>query len=274
VTKNKNFIEAVRKSPVSVLEGAICFFSIWSILGLAGFHTYLISVNKTTNEDIKVTFSSKRGSGLHNPYTTHNLFTNCCQILCGPNSPSLIDRRSYYDPSSNTFVGVNPETARNARSAAISSDYPYPRQAPASAVQPQPPPPTQLTQPPPNASHVYYGNFCETNSQASVANDAAGLVHGTNHNRVISSSASAGSIKSQMDSNSQLMFSQSTPNGSTHGFDDHFVASAQPPLSDPTLEKSQQQIPQQHQQQQQQNQQLQQQMIQAMHQYVVQQSAV
>lgn len=260
VAKNKNFVEAVRKSPVSVLEGAICFLSIWSILGLAGFHTYLISVNKTTNEDIKVTFSSKRGSGLRNPYTTHNLFTNCCLILCGPNAPSLIDRRSYYDPSSNTFVAANPDTSRATRP---KSDYPYPRQVPIYANPPQPQ--QQLTQSQPNASQVYYGNYCEPNLAGNMTNDVPNLVHvdSSTSSLPLTGSASVGSIKSQMDASSQpqMVFSQSAHDTSADGFEDHFVASSQPTRLDSSQEKLQ-------------NQQLQQQMIQAMHQYVVRQSAV
>lgn len=50
--KDEKFMVAVQKNPASVIEGIICFFSVWSILGLAGFHTYLTTSNQTTNEDV------------------------------------------------------------------------------------------------------------------------------------------------------------------------------------------------------------------------------
>ncbi|XP_036942798.1 palmitoyltransferase ZDHHC14 isoform X4 [Acanthopagrus latus] len=87
------FLGALKDSPASVLEVVVCFFSVWSIVGLSGFHTYLISSNQTTNEDIKGSWSTKRGKDNYNPYSYGSILTNCCAALCGPLPPSLIDRR-------------------------------------------------------------------------------------------------------------------------------------------------------------------------------------
>ncbi|KAG7176892.1 Palmitoyltransferase app-like, partial [Homarus americanus] len=91
--ENETFMVAVQKNPASVVEGVICFFSVWSILGLAGFHTYLTTSNQTTNEDIKGSFTARRGQTNFNPYGYGNFCLNCLAVLCGPVQPSLIDRR-------------------------------------------------------------------------------------------------------------------------------------------------------------------------------------
>ncbi|XP_060735241.1 palmitoyltransferase ZDHHC14-like isoform X1 [Tachysurus vachellii] len=95
---SNGFLSALKDSPASVLEVVVCFFSVWSIVGLSGFHTYLIGSNQTTNEDIKGSWSSKRGKDNYNPYSYGNIFTNCCAALCGPLPPSLIDRRGLVLP--------------------------------------------------------------------------------------------------------------------------------------------------------------------------------
>ncbi|XP_030386092.1 palmitoyltransferase app isoform X3 [Scaptodrosophila lebanonensis] len=91
-TENEVF-EVIKKAPFTVIVVFICFFSIWSVIGLAGFHTYLTTSDQTTNEDLKGSFSSKGGPRTQNPYSRGNICLNCCHILCGPMTPSLIDRR-------------------------------------------------------------------------------------------------------------------------------------------------------------------------------------
>ena len=47
-----SFIDAIRDTPATVAEALICFFAVWSVLGLWGYHTYLICRSVTTNEDV------------------------------------------------------------------------------------------------------------------------------------------------------------------------------------------------------------------------------
>ena len=41
---------------LTVLEVLICFFTLWSVVGLTGFHTFLVALNQTTNEDVSKVF--------------------------------------------------------------------------------------------------------------------------------------------------------------------------------------------------------------------------
>nr|XP_020464149.1 palmitoyltransferase ZDHHC18-like isoform X2 [Monopterus albus] len=116
----KSILQAIQESPASVVELVICFFSIWSILGLSGFHTYLVASNLTTNEDIKGSWSSKRGTeDSGNPYSYNSIITNCCATLCGPMPPSLIDRRGFLPPdeagpaASTSEIELPPFAAKN-----------------------------------------------------------------------------------------------------------------------------------------------------------------
>lgn len=97
-SKDDNFLHAMRDSPASVIEGIVCFFSVWSVIGLAGFHTYLVGSEQTTNEDIKGSYSAKRGQENFNPFSQGSILKNCLVVLCGPTPPSLIDRRGFVVP--------------------------------------------------------------------------------------------------------------------------------------------------------------------------------
>jgi len=110
----RNFVEAIRKSPSSLVVIVICFFSIWSVIGLAGFHTYLTSANLTTNEDIKGSYSSKRGHANFNPFSSGGVLANCFAVLCSPLSPSLIDAGGVVTDQyliSNSMAAVKPSSA-------------------------------------------------------------------------------------------------------------------------------------------------------------------
>ncbi|XP_052005766.1 palmitoyltransferase ZDHHC9 [Xyrauchen texanus] len=88
---DSGFVNTLKDTPGTVLEVLVCFFTLWSVVGLTGFHTYLISLNQTTNEDIKGSWSGK--NRVQNPYTHKNIIKNCCEVLCGPTYPSVLDRR-------------------------------------------------------------------------------------------------------------------------------------------------------------------------------------
>ncbi|XP_076467335.1 palmitoyltransferase ZDHHC18-B-like isoform X3 [Babylonia areolata] len=120
-----NFLTAMKDSPASVIEAIICFFSVWSIVGLAGFHSYLVASELTTNEDIKGSFTSKRGQESFNPYSKGSIFKNCLQVLCGPTPPSLLDRRGFVVPDSSQSHVSGPETHKERESNSVNVRHEY-----------------------------------------------------------------------------------------------------------------------------------------------------
>ncbi|XP_061454915.1 palmitoyltransferase ZDHHC9 isoform X2 [Rhineura floridana] len=88
------FLNTLKETPGTVLEVLICFFTLWSVVGLTGFHTFLVALNQTTNEDIKGSWTGK--NRVQNPYSHGNIVKNCCEVLCGPLPPSVLDRRGIF----------------------------------------------------------------------------------------------------------------------------------------------------------------------------------
>ncbi|KAJ8972168.1 hypothetical protein NQ314_000296 [Rhamnusium bicolor] len=95
ITKDdRQFLDAVKESPPSVIVAIICFFSVWSILGVSRVFTLiLLPVIRLQMKILKARFTSKRGQESFNPYSQGNVCLNCFHILCGPVTPSLIDSR-------------------------------------------------------------------------------------------------------------------------------------------------------------------------------------
>lgn len=93
--KSGGILDALKNSPGTVFEVVICFFSVWSVTGLTGFHSYLIALGLTTNEDIKGTWSKKRNHNITNPFSKGGPVRNCLYVLCAPTPPSFISRREF-----------------------------------------------------------------------------------------------------------------------------------------------------------------------------------
>ncbi|KAI6231140.1 Palmitoyltransferase [Aphelenchoides besseyi] len=102
----RTFINAIQLTPGSLFVAIMCLLSVWSVLGLSGFHTYLLASNQTTNEEVKDTFADMWPSNCGSLYSTGNFFTNCFTTLCAPEVPSLLDRRGRIAPDTVITVSV------------------------------------------------------------------------------------------------------------------------------------------------------------------------
>ncbi|XP_034399846.1 palmitoyltransferase ZDHHC9 [Cyclopterus lumpus] len=122
---DNGFLNTLKETPGTVLEVLVCFFTLWSVVGLTGFHTYLISLNQTTNEDIKGSWSGK--NRVQNPYSHKNIFKNCCEVLCGPAFPSVLDRRGLMQedsPASSTSAAPSSSSSSNPMSQTMKTTAP------------------------------------------------------------------------------------------------------------------------------------------------------
>jgi len=86
----------------SVVIGVFCFIMFWSVFGLGFYHSYLISVALTTNEEIKEAYEEE-----DNPFDK-GLCKNWAHTLCPPQYPTYFSNQSPFSfcpsPQPDSFV--------------------------------------------------------------------------------------------------------------------------------------------------------------------------
>ncbi|CAJ0890006.1 1293_t:CDS:10 [Entrophospora sp. SA101] len=97
---SNNYVSLPKEIRVNgqVIRSKYCetsFFLMWSVGGLTCYHTYLISKNLTTHEQIRA--PAARRNGAKNPFSYKNTFVNCLWVLCRPLTRSSVNRRAYVD---------------------------------------------------------------------------------------------------------------------------------------------------------------------------------
>ncbi|CAL8070652.1 unnamed protein product [Calicophoron daubneyi] len=63
---------------------------MWTVFGLAGYHTSLSCREFSTHEDIRHFPRTLRQAGHENPFGRKNKCLNLSYVLCGPQPPSLL----------------------------------------------------------------------------------------------------------------------------------------------------------------------------------------
>ncbi|GAU97870.1 hypothetical protein RvY_09096 [Ramazzottius varieornatus] len=124
-SQTNGFVETIRQTPASLIEAIVCFLSLWSLLGLVGYHTYLISVNMTTNEDIKGGFPAADQSAAK-LFSHGSMFKNFFVTLCGPRPASLIDPTGKINPAT---LAILQSSSVRSQSPAASGQIPNNSQA-------------------------------------------------------------------------------------------------------------------------------------------------
>ncbi|EDV24909.1 uncharacterized protein TRIADDRAFT_25925 [Trichoplax adhaerens] len=95
----------------TVFNGIVSFLALWSVVGLSGFHSYLIYNGQTTNEQasfcIKGSWAARRGEATSNPYSHGSALENFLAVSCGPFPPSLIDVRGTVGPEDEEALALH-----------------------------------------------------------------------------------------------------------------------------------------------------------------------
>ncbi|KAI0987360.1 hypothetical protein GJ496_001670 [Pomphorhynchus laevis] len=87
--------------PLVFIESFISFLEMCAPSSLFTYHFYLLIQNKTTNEDMKGTYS--RRSHLVNPFDSKSILKNIARSICTSTYPSMIFYRKLKSPIVNSF---------------------------------------------------------------------------------------------------------------------------------------------------------------------------
>lgn len=76
------------EAPVTFVLGVYAAGLVWFTLGLCMYHTYLLSTNQTTYEQVKGAYHDG-----HNPFN-RGILGNFCSVLCSPVRPRYFDAKT------------------------------------------------------------------------------------------------------------------------------------------------------------------------------------
>eukprot|EP00357_Protocruzia_adherens_P032504 CAMPEP_0115002942 /NCGR_PEP_ID=MMETSP0216-20121206/18302_1 /TAXON_ID=223996 /ORGANISM="Protocruzia adherens, Strain Boccale" /LENGTH=580 /DNA_ID=CAMNT_0002368625 /DNA_START=35 /DNA_END=1777 /DNA_ORIENTATION=+ len=98
----EGFIEAIEQAPISLILALFVFFWMFFVLGLCGFHAYLITTNQTTHEQLKGSWA-KAPSG--NPFSKP-CKTSCMQKLCTKIPHALFNPRELVELEEDDYEAI------------------------------------------------------------------------------------------------------------------------------------------------------------------------
>ncbi|KAI8923873.1 DHHC palmitoyltransferase-domain-containing protein [Entophlyctis helioformis] len=87
-------LQAIQENPIAISVAVFCVFIVWSLMGLFGYHTWLITKALTTHEQIRHGYGAlyATSSPDQNPYDQGSWAKNCAWTLCRPIEPSNEDQ--------------------------------------------------------------------------------------------------------------------------------------------------------------------------------------
>ncbi|CAD8080720.1 unnamed protein product [Paramecium primaurelia] len=95
--KGEQIIQILQRNPISLALAIYCFIFSFFVVGLWGFHTFLVITNMTTNEYLKKHWIIQS----KNPFRRKNIFKNIQHVLACIREVKFLELRQYvYDPKS------------------------------------------------------------------------------------------------------------------------------------------------------------------------------